>query len=95
MAIKGTAFKRKNEEKTEQRDRVTVHLKEKDRIMVEEAKWALNIDMDSPVIMVLARAGWNGIRTNFSPEFLHYLTRGDRARVIRNKPESLKLAHDL
>ena len=67
---------------------ISVKLNDKDREMLNIAGYALNMTSKSGLLKELARLGFEKVvLRDFGVERLHYLTRGDRQRIVRQKPQ--------
>lgn len=76
-----------DEDKTNKKGSVlSIKLNEKDEEMIEIGSYCFNIHSKGRVLKELAELGLKVILTNFSADKMHYLTRGDRTRLIHDKP---------
>lgn len=67
---------------------VSVKLSKRDEEMIEIGKYAFNMDSTGGVLKELARLGLENVILNgLGIDRWHYLTRGDRVRVIRTRPK--------
>jgi len=72
-----------------------VKLNKKDELMLKVGMYALNMGSKSGVLKFLAHRGLKVLLRDFSMDSLHYLTRGDRIRVIQERPEMGGIFDDL
>lgn len=83
----GTPFR--EDGKTKKSDRpIPVRLDKRDERMLKNAMYAYNMHSKSGTLKLLARLGYRKVlQGGYSIEEMHYLTRGDRTRVITEKPD--------
>lgn len=90
MALEKKPFREYNTTDKKQRP-MPVKLNETDEEMLAIGMYALNMYSKSGVLKMLARMGLEKvILDNLGMERWHYLTRGDRNRIVHEKP---KLKH--
>lgn len=67
---------------------LSVKLTDKDREMLDIAGYAFNMTSKGGILKELSRLGFEKVVLNdLGVDRLHYLTRGDRERIVRRKPQ--------
>lgn len=85
MTIEKTPFRKYQEGEVKNKPLV-VKLNEEEKEMVELGGYALNMHSKGGILKQLARVGLKVILGQFGLENMHKLTRGDRTRLILEKP---------
>lgn len=86
--IKKVPFKRydDNQVKVRATPPLVIKLNDEDLELIELGKYMFNMDSKSGVMKELARVGLKVLLTNFGMDRMHYITNGERCRLIREKP---------
>jgi len=66
---------------------LTLKLNDDDRLMIEVAQYMFNDHSKSGTVKRLASIGLKVLLTQLSVDDWHYLTRGDRVRLVYKRPD--------
>ena len=87
MPLEKKPFRKYNLEEDNKNKPISVKLNERDKEMIAIGSYALNMHSQSGVLKELAGLGLKVILGNLGMEKMHKLTRGDRTRLIYEKPK--------
>lgn len=84
--IEKQPFRQYNTIESKDKKPLSVKLNDRDEEMLSIGMYAFNMHSKSGVLKELAELGLKVILNDLGADKLHYLTRGDRTRLIHNKP---------
>lgn len=93
--IEKKAFRKYNLKENEKKQPLSLKLNEQDENMVAIGGYVLNMHSKGGILKELAHIGLKVILTNLGVDRMHRLTRGDRMRLVHEKPKCLEKVNDI
>jgi len=88
--IEKKPFRKYDLKENEKKQPISLKLNEKDEEMIQIGGYVLNMHSKGGILKELAHIGLKVILTDIGAEKMHRLTRGDRIRLVHEKPKCLE-----